>query len=785
MRYLSEVARSMVFNTSESALTFSENMQMKDSYAPSFDIHDHGIATGNDRQLKDVVHAQGLQKLWRENRMRDTLANKRIENRAWRALSRANISDLDKGFEEFILDDSPSMPSCADSEREFQQDMSRAKRYHESEREFRKRKSRPSKGSDLSGDNAPTERNFSDAEQANSSVRPISSPCDSSDDKEQATLWDSIFKSVEAGQVRLKRADKPKEESDIESDDITDEHKQRLKNRIARRRDRLIKRSTKSETSMIEKILHKDRDSSPETSSDEKEKGKPWTFPSVHPLSPSDSEYEDTDPDWFKGKDAPYNSDYCSADEVVAATRQVRDNLLRQIEPQASSNPLHFISTPSHRTKKNSESNERSPGQSTDSKEKLKKYIYYGTDIESANEESPLPVFKKNADNMEPKKVRNPRSLSGFTFPRAVGKIGKGGLCMEYSDYGTGDFRNPSFSVTDSYDGSNMSPLRYKAHQIFSGKLPMPDGLPGIRTISSDDASSLVITMFDMITGLEIDLIYVVMHEFDAITRRVVFRNEDRRALGCRSICGGPTVFVDGKTADNPHDDQRQKESEDQITASGERPGDRLEDFNITCPIPKSPEAKDGESVAEQPQHSFEESEYGTNYAKESPQEDISIAERYGGKPHSSGFQRSGWPAHSCPKRINRAFSMTLDLDSQSEAWYMQQLSGSWGRECQIVETKLTQGTTSFGSTRGVSSHQHNPYCAISTGPPSETRGEVKGFSFVYSSNFLIEAEVNEMKRLRINIGINPHPMQWNLHRGEVSKKYIKEQVQTLLHRSP
>ena len=34
----------------------------------------------------------------------------------------------------------------------------------------------------------------------------------------------------------------------------------------------------------------------------------------------------------------------------------------------------------------------------------------------------------------------------------------------------------------------------------------------------------------------------------------------------------------------------------------------------------------------------------------------------------------------------------------------------SWARERQIVETKLTHGMLSFGSLRGVSSHQHNPF---------------------------------------------------------------------------
>jgi alpha-galactosidase len=80
-----------------------------------------------------------------------------------------------------------------------------------------------------------------------------------------------------------------------------------------------------------------------------------------------------------------------------------------------------------------------------------------------------------------------------------------------------------------------------------------------------------------------------------------------------------------------------------------------------------------------------------------------------------------------------------------------------------IVETKLNVGMHSFGSTTGLSGHCHNPFAALCEGTPSEDHGEVKGFSLVYSGNFLVEAEINEIGRLRINMGINPMGLQWNL----------------------
>jgi hypothetical protein len=93
------------------------------------------------------------------------------------------------------------------------------------------------------------------------------------------------------------------------------------------------------------------------------------------------------------------------------------------------------------------------------------------------------------------------------TFERQLGKLGKGGLCVEYSDHGTGDFRPPSFIVIDNYNGSAISPLRYRSHKIYKGKLPL-EGMPSIRCLDTNEASTLVVTMMDIFTGLEVDLVY-------------------------------------------------------------------------------------------------------------------------------------------------------------------------------------------------------------------------------------------------------------------------------------
>ena len=88
---------------------------------------------------------------------------------------------------------------------------------------------------------------------------------------------------------------------------------------------------------------------------------------------------------------------------------------------------------------------------------------------------------------------------------------------------------------------------------------------------------------------------------------------------------------------------------------------------------------------------------------------------------------------------------MTVDLDKDADDFHLVQLSGSWARECYVQQRRLSHGTTSFGSTRGVSGHNHSPFAAITVGPPNEEHGECKAFALVYSGNYQCECQVNEV----------------------------------------
>ena len=92
--------------------------------------------------------------------------------------------------------------------------------------------------------------------------------------------------------------------------------------------------------------------------------------------------------------------------------------------------------------------------------------------------------------------------------------------------------------------------------------------------------------------------------------------------------------------------------------------------------------------------------------------------------------------------KLERLMSATVDFDVPLHSYHLTQLSGSWARERHVAHRKLEQGTLSFGSLRGTSSHQHSPFFAVSEGhmPPEEEHGIVYGFALVYSGCLFLAA---------------------------------------------
>lgn len=113
---------------------------------------------------------------------------------------------------------------------------------------------------------------------------------------------------------------------------------------------------------------------------------------------------------------------------------------------------------------------------------------------------------------------------------------------------------------------------------------------------------------------------------------------------------------------------------------------------------------------------------------------------------------------------LRRVLSTCVDFDSSE--YDMITLNGSWARERVLERAPLHHGKQSIDSVKGESSHQNNPFVALTAHNANEDMGEVFGFNLIYSGNFFAQAEVTQHKRTRFVMGINPFDFAWKLLPG-------------------
>ena len=122
--------------------------------------------------------------------------------------------------------------------------------------------------------------------------------------------------------------------------------------------------------------------------------------------------------------------------------------------------------------------------------------------------------------------------------------------------------------------------------------------------------------------------------------------------------------------------------------------------------------------------------------------------------------------ASSLELNICRAKSASLDIPYGE--WDFVHFHGRHNMERIFERNSLPHGITSFGSRRGTSSHQHNPFIIICDKKTTEFTGICYGMNLVYSGSFKAEAEIDQTGLLRLNMGINDDGFNWRLKPGEI-----------------
>ena len=114
---------------------------------------------------------------------------------------------------------------------------------------------------------------------------------------------------------------------------------------------------------------------------------------------------------------------------------------------------------------------------------------------------------------------------------------------------------------------------------------------------------------------------------------------------------------------------------------------------------------------------------------------------------------------------LTRIMSASVDMDQ--EDYKLLTLHGSWARERHMDFREIGYGKQSVGSTKGESSHQEHPFMALVSEKATQENGNVYGFHFVYSGNFLAQVEKNQFDSLRVQMGIHPKNFSYEVKPGE------------------
>lgn len=116
------------------------------------------------------------------------------------------------------------------------------------------------------------------------------------------------------------------------------------------------------------------------------------------------------------------------------------------------------------------------------------------------------------------------------------------------------------------------------------------------------------------------------------------------------------------------------------------------------------------------------------------------------------------------PVYIKRAMSLCLDLDRADLDLIT--FNGCHARERYLNRAPLQPGEQGISSTRGTSSHQHNPFVVLCEHEANEDYGICYGAMLLYSGNFQAEAERDPFDHTRLVMGIHPHHFRWKLEYG-------------------
>lgn len=145
----------------------------------------------------------------------------------------------------------------------------------------------------------------------------------------------------------------------------------------------------------------------------------------------------------------------------------------------------------------------------------------------------------------------------------------------------------------------------------------------------------------------------------------------------------------------------------------------------------------------------------------------VEVILKYGVLPELDVITRSAVIKNSGARKvyINKAFSSTLDF--LRDNYDLLHFHGRHTMERNLERVPVMHGKQSFGSRRGTSGHQHNPFVILAERGTTEDAGGCYGMSLLYSGNFSFEVEQDQYRQIRMQIGMLDEMMDYPLAPGE------------------
>ena len=105
---------------------------------------------------------------------------------------------------------------------------------------------------------------------------------------------------------------------------------------------------------------------------------------------------------------------------------------------------------------------------------------------------------------------------------------------QEFPEYGTTDFRHPAICLRQE-NGSRITDFVYVSHQIVDGK-PVLECLPATYTEAQTEAKTLILTLQDELTEVEVQLFYTIFADWPVIARSSKVINQGRETCYLESL---------------------------------------------------------------------------------------------------------------------------------------------------------------------------------------------------------------------------------------------------------